>query len=219
MKFLTLTQRLRRPLALDAGAQNSDAKGQVSRQFFQELLLLYGKGVRLSGIEIESAERVSGFVLERQSDTGAIAALQGAIPPGGGLGVGGEILRGALSAPDGASAGAAPPFRVGPGKPGLFEIPILEPGPGDRAYAPGVIVFGISHPGHSVTGLVADDAADVVEQGLLVLGPHQELVTVADGQQLAIQPMQRLLRPLLLRDVLHHLNSGGYRTLLREYRC
>jgi hypothetical protein len=43
-------------------------------------------------------------------------------------------------------------------------------------------------PRHTVTGLIADDATDVVEQGLFVLGSQQGLVALADGFQFTMQP-------------------------------
>ncbi|MGD0564887.1 MAG: hypothetical protein ABSA66_17585 [Roseiarcus sp.] len=104
----------------------------------------------------------------------------------------------ALASAKGGSDGAASPFRVGPGDPGLFDISVIESGPGDRAHRHGVVVFGKSHPHHVVAGLVASNSADVVEQGLLVDRPHQGLVTAADGSQFAIQAPQRVLRAPLL---------------------
>jgi hypothetical protein len=62
-------------------------------------------------------------------------------------------------------------------------------------------VFGIGHPRHAVTGLLADDPADFFQQALLVGGAQQGLVAVADRSQFAIRTTQRLLRPLPVIDV------------------
>jgi len=42
---------------------------------------------------------------------------------------------------------------------------------------------------------------DFVEQSLLVFSPHQDLITVADSLQFAIQPLQRHFCLLALGDV------------------
>ena len=94
-------------------------------------------------------------------------------------------------------------FRVGPGDVGLGEIPVLDPGPRHGTHGLGLVIPGIAHPGHAVAGLVADDAADVVEERLFVHGSHQDLVAVADGPQFAVQTAQRVLRPFALRGVMH----------------
>src|SRR5208337_890166 len=118
---------------------------------------------------------------------------QGILAPWGESRVGRKILDvDTCSAPDGCSAWTASAFRVGPAYVGGCEIPIFDPSPGDRTHGLGFIVLGISDPSHAVAGLIANDAADVVEQCLLVHRPQEGLVAVADGSQFAIQAALRL---------------------------
>ena len=200
--FVHQAQALFRTLALDAGTQHHDAKGHVARQFFQQSHLFRRKGIGCGGINIEGTECFCAFVLERQRNGGTIAALQSGLAPGGGIGVGAEILNaGTLSAAEGDSAGTAPAFRVGPGQASLFEKAALDSGPGNGTDGFGCVVFRITHPDHAIASIVADNAADIVKQRLLVLGPHQGLVAVADGAQFTVQTPQRFLVPLVFGDV------------------
>ncbi len=169
---MCLYERLFRPLAFRARAQRVDAESQIAGQLCQKLDFAGCKGVGFRGIDGKNTEGASVFILEGQRDAGSIATLQGAFTPRGHARVGREILgTGYFATSDDCPGGAAPPFRVRPGEPGLFEIPILESGPGDRAYGPGFIVFGIPHPGHAIPGLIANNAAYIIEQGLFVNRP------------------------------------------------
>ena len=192
--------------ALDASAQHHDAERQIAGQFLEEPNFLRDEGVRLGGINVESPECDRSFVLERKGDAGLIASAQSFGAPRGGPGVRGEIL-GADGFPgaNGGSDGPASPFRIRPGDPGLIDIAVIESGASDGAHRLGFVVFGKSHPRHVVAGLVANNSADVVEQGLFVHRPHQGLVTAADGSQFAIQAPQRVLRPLPLGNTAYNM--------------
>lgn len=108
-----------------------------------------------------------------------------------------------LPCTNGGASGAASTFRVGPGDVDGGEISLFHPGPGNWAYAFLFILFRISYPGHTVVGFITDNATDFVEQGLLVIGPHQELVAVTDGTQFAIEAVQGLFSQFAFRDVLY----------------
>src|SRR5208337_2172129 len=157
--------------------QGDDAERQVPREFLKQPNLFRCKSVGLCAMNGEAAECVVVFVLERQGDAGTKTALQKALPPRGEPRIRCEILNAAaFSAADGLSGGAAPTVRVGPGYAGSCEIVRLGPGPRDRAHAFGLVVFGIAHPCHAVTRLLADDPADFLEQGLLIGGAQEDLV-------------------------------------------
>src|SRR5271157_1667258 len=53
------------------------------------------------------------------------------------------------------------------------EISLFDSGTRDGAHAFGLVVFGIGHPRHAVAGLLTDDPADFLEQGLLVGGAQE----------------------------------------------
>ena len=182
-------------LALGAGAQDHDAERQIAGQFFEQPDFLRGEGVGLRSVHAESAEYDSAFVLYRQRDAGKIASLQRFGAPRDGGRIGGVVLEadGAAGA-NGGSDRAASPIRLGPGDLEEIEIPVIESGRGDRAHALGLVVFGETHPRHAVSGFLANDAADVVEQSLLVDRAHQRLVAHADGSVFANQAGESLLR-------------------------
>ena len=102
-----------------------------------------------------------------------------------------DAFSGAKGGPD----DAAPFFRVGPGDPLAFrDDPLVDSGAGDRTHGLCGVVLGKRHPRYAVAGFLADDAADVVEQGLLVDRAHQRLVAHADGSVFANQAGESLLR-------------------------
>jgi hypothetical protein len=100
----------------------------------------------------------------------------------------GEILDADAPSASHGDRGRTLEFGVGPSAPGLFQKPTLDAAPGDRPYGLGRIVLAIAHPRRTVTGLIADDATNIVEQGLFVLGSQQGLVALADGFQFTMQP-------------------------------
>ncbi len=197
-------------LALDTGAQHHDAERHVPREFIQQACFVRREGMGLAGVEDEDAERALIVVLEGQGDDGTKAAAQGAVAPGRGLGVGGDVLDAyrALAA-HGGSFRAAAEALVGPGERYPVEKRVFDTAPGNRTDRAGRIVLAISDPGHPIPGFVADDAADVVEQGLFVLCTQQRLVAGAQRAQFAVQPPLRLLGELALLAVAQGHDADG----------
>src|SRR5271165_830458 len=207
---LTSPQCLLCLFACGPRTQGDDAKCHVASQFFKKPSLFRRKSVGLRGINAKAAEGVGVFVLEGQGDAGTKTALPKALPPGGESKILCEILNAAaFPAPDGRSGEAAPTFRVGPGYAGGCEISLLGPCPRDWAHAFGLVVFGIAHPRHAVTRLLADDPANFFEQALLIGSAQKDLVAVADRSQFTIQTTQCFLGMLALGDVAYQCQTAA----------
>src|SRR5450756_1030475 len=96
--------------------------------------------------------------------------LQGALAPRLERRVAGEVLRiDDAAAAHAGPGGATSARRVGPGDVDGCQVAVPEARPGYGPHVLGLVALGIAHPGHTVARLLAGDAADALEQCLLVL--------------------------------------------------
>ncbi len=162
-----------------AGAQRADAEGQVAGQLLEQRHLLGVKSVWLSGIKGQDAGRA---VLNEhgQGDRRPIAPAQGLFAPGDeglvvGDGAGGLGRTGA----DRPTHRALPVLVLRPRDADCRQVIRLVPGPGQRANGARLVVLGPTHPGQPVAARRYQPVAQVVQQGVLVFGAHDHLITLA----------------------------------------
>jgi hypothetical protein len=139
------------------------------------------------------------------------SSLERSFPPHCRCGIIAEILNdNDPSITDGSAGRAAARIAVGPTQVHLFEKASVSPSAGNRPNRLGRVILSISHPRHAVSGLVADDPANLVQQGLFVFGSQQGLVAHADGTHFPIQlPLPRFAFAFLHRGVADGLHDGN----------
>lgn len=175
---------------------------QRSRQLLEEHDLFAAEGVDLGRVDQEEPEGDPAPVPERQPDGRAEAALRRLVEPRRELRGEGEVLgRDGPAAADGHPGGATPARAVTPGEASRRHVPLVDAGVGHRADARLLVPLQGADPGHAVARPLADDPADLAQQGLLVRRPDQQLVALADGAELPVEAVEGLLGPLPVGDL------------------
>src|SRR5579883_1691609 len=174
------------PAHLRLRAQGVQAEGQIGCQLLQKLELGTIEGIRTIGVDAKSADALA-LEEQRQGHGRSIACAFRIIAPGREVGIGVDLaahLDATLA--DGTAGGTLTPLIVAPTDVQPLEIVALMTGVCGNAHVAGGRPIGEAEPGEPVAAGADEDAADIGEQLLLVLGAGERALAGDQHAQLAI---------------------------------